>query len=577
MIGPPRLRRVVLALRHALWGRALCSAAPPALASPQDKETAAFRSYVYTLAADSMEGRGLGTQGIRRSADWIEKRLRAIGLKPAFGKCYRQPFPVKMGVSLTPETGSKASRTAFGRRWASRARATSRASSRSWATESNRLRSAIRSSSGVDLKGKVALMLRYEPQEKDEASPFDGRRPSRWSAMRYKTLQARERGAVAVIFVTGPTTGRGSRTSSRLCATTGRRAPSGLPLLQVRTSVAQEWLSGAGIDLKQFQESVDRDLTPHSVASTHARVSGHVALENKFVDTANLAGVLPGRGALAGEVVVVGAHYDHLGMGGEHSMRPNEHAIHNGADDNASGCAGVLLAAESLKKSLQSSKNHRTVVFVLFSGEEVGLAGSAHFVAAPPFPIDRVTAMVNLDMVGRLRDDQLIALGSDVGPRVDGAGRARGEGDRPERQRARRRIRPVGPDEFLRGGDSGAPPLHRHARALPHARRQARDGERRGRREGGALHGRDRRRPGERAGQAGRLRATELGARDVGRQPRIRRRTSARFRITARWRPPREACCWPTSAPAAPRNGPASAAATGSWRSPERGSRTSTT
>jgi Tol biopolymer transport system component len=418
---------VVLALLLLSGAGLLCSAAPSALASPQDKETAAFRSYVYTLAADSMEGRGLGSQGIRRSADWIEKRLRAIGLNPAFGKSYRQPFSVKMGVSLTPGNRIEGLADSL---WTPLGASSAGDFSGELAFVGYGIESpsiGYQELSGIDLKGKVALMLRYEPQEKDEASPFDGRRPSRWSAMRYKTLQARERGAVAVIFVTGPTQDQGQNKLPAL-RNDGPESPVGLPLLQVRTSVAQEWLSGAGIDLKQFQESVDRDLTPHSAASTHARVSGHVALENKFVDTANLAGVLPGRGALAGEVIVVGAHYDHLGMGGEHSMRPNEVAIHNGADDNASGCAGVLLAAESLKKSLQSSKNHRTVVFVLFSGEEVGLAGSSHFVAAPPYPIDRVTAMINLDMVGRLRDNQLIALGSESAPewaaRVERAARA---------------------------------------------------------------------------------------------------------------------------------------------------------
>ena len=383
--------------------------------APSSKEVAAFRTAIYTLAADSMEGRGLGSAGIGRAADWIERRLKSSGLKPAFGNSYRQPLPVKIGVSLVP--GNRIDGLADSL-WTP----LGASSPGDFAGEIAFVGYGIESPAvgyqefaGVDLHGKVALMLRYEPQEKDDASPFDGKRPSRWSALRYKTMQARERGATAVIFATGPLQDEGQNKLPAL-RNDGPESPVGLPLLQVRTSVAERWLAEAGVDLKGFQESVDSDLTPRSIPSTHIRVNGHVALEAKYVETSNLAGVLPGRGALAGEVVVVGAHYDHLGMGGEHSMRPNEVAIHNGADDNASGCAAVLLAATELKKSLESSKNHRTVIFALFSGEEVGLAGSSRFVAQPPYPLDRVVAMINLDMVGRLRENQLIALGSESAP-----------------------------------------------------------------------------------------------------------------------------------------------------------------
>jgi Tol biopolymer transport system component len=254
-------------------------------------------------------------------------------------------------------------------------------------------------------------MLRYEPQERDEGSPFDGRRPSRWSAMRYKVLQVRERGAAAVVFVTGPLQDEEDRLPA--LRNDGPESPSGIPVLQVRRRVAERWLGAAGIDLRRFQEEVDRDLRPRSVLVPGVRVSGRVALRPTFARAQNVAGVLPGRGPLAGETVVVGAHYDHLGYGGPGSMRPNEHAVHNGADDNASGTVAVLLAAERVLLELAAAPSHRTVVFALFAGEEVGLAGSSRFVAAPPAPAARTVGMINLDMVGRLRDDQLIVLGTE--------------------------------------------------------------------------------------------------------------------------------------------------------------------
>ena len=367
-----------------------------------------FQQDVKVLASDRMEGRGLGTQGIERAADWIENQLTF--LKPAFHGSYRQPFRVKTGVAL-----------ADGNRLAD-------VDSKDWTPLGMSSSAPFHGQlafvgygiaapplnyddfAGVDLKGKVALMLRYEPQERDEKSIFDGKRPSRWSAMRYKVLQARERGATAVIFVTGPIQDEGKEFLPVL-KNDGPQSPAGIPVLQIKTSVAQKW----GIDLAQFQKDVDADLKPRSRVLP-IEVDGRVRLRNTFAHTANLAGILPGAGALAREVVILGAHYDHLGYGGEGSMRPNVHAIHNGADDNASGTVAVLLAARKIAKDFPNTKNHRTFVAVLFSAEEAGLGGSSWFVDHSPVPLDHVIAMLNLDMVGMLRDDQLVALGADTAP-----------------------------------------------------------------------------------------------------------------------------------------------------------------
>ncbi len=438
------IRQAAIALLPALWMIfALAPRGGPAAAgSSPDTSTAAshpgddrrarmlareFRTGVYALAADSMEGRGLDTKGIHRAASWIERQLRARGYRPAFGRSYRQPFDVKTGVR--PASGNRLEGVADSS-WIPLGFSSSGAFSGEIAFVGYGIDAppvGYREMEGVDLHGKIALMLRYEPQEKDDASPFDGKKPSRWSALRYKVLQARERGAAAVIFVTGPLQDEGKDRIPAL-QNDGPESPAGIPVIQVKTSVAQGWLDRAGVDLKQFQESVDRDLTPRSVGATGVRVVGTVALIARYARTENLAGVVPGRGALAKEFVIVGAHYDHLGYGGEHSMRPNVHAIHNGADDNASGDVAALLIGQELRRALAGTADHRSILVALFSGEEVGLAGSAYFVQHPPVPIERVAAMINLDMVGRLRDNRLIALGSESAPQwkalIDGAASA---------------------------------------------------------------------------------------------------------------------------------------------------------
>ncbi len=362
--------------------------------------------HVRALASDDMEGRGLNTKGLAKAAGYIETQLRASGAKPAFGTSYRQKFPVKTGVSLGPKnqiTGLQSEDwTPLG--FSSPGSFAAPVVFVGYGIEAPPLN--YRELDGVDLKGKIALMLRYEPQERDDKSVFDGKKPSRWSALRYKAMQARERGAVAVIFTTGPLQDEGKDKLPAL-ANDGPESPTGIPVIQVKTSVAQKW-----VDLAEFQKDVDADLKPRS-RLLDLSMTGTVDVIASYADAENVAGILPGRGKLAGEYVVVGAHYDHLGYGGKGSMRPNDHAIHNGADDNASGTSAVLLAANRIAELTKDAKDRRSVVIALFSAEETGLGGSSYFAGHSPVALDKVVAMLNLDMVGSLRDDKLVALGSE--------------------------------------------------------------------------------------------------------------------------------------------------------------------
>ena len=428
-----RTHRTIIAAALTLWMAGMApaprlaaaqespAAAPPAVSAEPKLDArgealaAEWKRGVYALAADSMEGRGLGTKGILKAADWIERELRARGYKPAFGGSYRQSFDVKTGVSLV---GGNRLEGVADSAWTPLGFSSSGAFSGEMAFVGYGIDApaiGYEEFAGTDLKGKVALILRYEPQEKDDASPFDGKKPSRWSALRYKVLQARQRGAVAVVFVTGPLQDEG-RDKIPALKNDGPESAAGLPVIQVKTSVAARWLDKAGVDLRKFQEQVDHDLTPRSIASTGVRISGKVALHATYSKMENVAGLIPGKGSLAKEYVVIGAHYDHLGWGGEHSMKPNEHAIHNGADDNASGCVAVMLIGQEVRGALANTADHRGIFVTLFSGEEIGMAGSSYLVKHPPVPIERVTAMLNLDMVGRLRESRLTALGSESAP-----------------------------------------------------------------------------------------------------------------------------------------------------------------
>ena len=180
----------------------------------------------------------------------------------------------------------------------------------------------------------------------------------------------------------------------------------------------------------------------------------------------NVIGLLPGHDpVLRNETVIVGAHYDHLGLGGFGSLDPDSTGkVHNGADDNASGAAMLIQIAARLAQAPPA----RTVLFIAFSGEELGLLGSAYYVKQPIYPAQRPrSAMINLDMVGRLRNNRLIVYGVAHREGVPRPARLAELARRVRSEGAGRRLRPERPVVVLRGGSAGAAHLHRPARGLP--------------------------------------------------------------------------------------------------------------
>ncbi|TWT80919.1 Aminopeptidase YwaD precursor [Planctomycetes bacterium CA13] len=167
--------------------------------------------------------------------------------------------------------------------------------------------------------------------------------------------------------------------------------------------------------LVEIENSIDETHRPQSVALENVSLDLSVAIEPANAKTANVIGELPGRGPLAEQTVVIGAHYDHVGMGGYGSLAPGTVAIHNGADDNASGTVTMMAMAELLSRRMEKMASHRRVVLIAFTGEERGLFGSKYYVRHPRFPLASTVTMINLDMVGRLRDNELTIYGTGSG------------------------------------------------------------------------------------------------------------------------------------------------------------------
>ncbi|MFM7290722.1 MAG: M20/M25/M40 family metallo-hydrolase, partial [Planctomycetia bacterium] len=268
-------------------------------------------------------------------------------------------------------------------------------------------------------------------------SVFDGNQASQHAALARKVANASEHEAGGVIFC-NDAEADGDALMAFTRAGDGSEKRS-LPVLQIRRSLIDEMVQASlGRKLDVIQKAIDDTLEPQSGRLAGWRVRGQTSIERSETEGRNVIAMLPGtgrprdgaadaQGGLGTETVVLGAHYDHLGFGGANSAAPGEHAVHHGADDNASGTAVLLEVARLLR---QEGPFPRTVLFVAFSGEERGLLGSAHYAANAVVPLSDTAAMVNLDMVGRLDGDKLVVHGTGTGtglePLVDRLVSARG-------------------------------------------------------------------------------------------------------------------------------------------------------
>lgn len=340
------------------------------------------------LSDDARGGRGLGTPGLAESADWLEARFKEIGLEPAAaGGGYRQSLDAVYAV----ERGPNAALTIAGELvplddfvipgFSANGEISAPVVFAGWGIDSDE--HGINDYEGVDAEGRIVLVRRYTP----EHGVFEDEEVQRrLGDLRYKAFTAREHGAVGLLVADLPIEGDEEELP--------------LPVLRVDPQ------GGAGVGVVVLKRSwAERLMTgDHQVGLTSELIERTRQIHN-IVGRLTAPERLPG-------AVLLGAHYDHLGFGGEGSLAPESNEPHNGADDNASGTAALLEAAHVL--SGRKDELNRDVIFVAFTGEEAGLLGSSHFTREPTpgaAPAGLV-AMLNMDMVGRMRNNRVSVLGS---------------------------------------------------------------------------------------------------------------------------------------------------------------------
>ena len=273
--------------------------------------------------------------------------------------------------------------------------------------------------SSVDLSGKWALLLRYQPQESDPAGKFGGKNYTRHAGLVPKIYNCVMRRAVGVLIVTPPV--GHEKDSDKLTSGSGPiMGEFAIPVFQISRETADAILASSGKTVKDLQASIDLDLKNQSFAIEKTQLEGLSEIKIDQKSTTNIIAKLPGRDEkLKDEYVVIGAHCDHVGLGNENSLLGNagKGKLHPGADDNASGTAGLLEIAQYFGSLKPDARPKRSILFMSFSGEEEGLLGSQYYLNHPKFALHEIVAMLNLDMIGRSADGgvQVAGVGSSKG------------------------------------------------------------------------------------------------------------------------------------------------------------------
>ncbi len=264
---------------------------------------------------------------------------------------------------------------------------------------------------GVDAKDKIVLLLRHEPQEADEKSIFEGKNFTVHSQISSKLVNAKLHGARGVLLVNDTPNHPGDEDQFDKFQPLVGIENYGIVLEQIKSTVADDILASSKQSLKVLAAAIDKDTKPHSFllpAATTASITVDLEQQKKMVH--NVVGYFPGQ---TNEYVIIGAHYDHLGKGEQDSLAPSLiGTVHPGADDNASGTSGVIELARHIAASGQ---HKRGFLFICFAGEEEGLLGSAYYVNHPLKPLSDAAAMINMDMIGRLRDNKVYVGGVGTG------------------------------------------------------------------------------------------------------------------------------------------------------------------
>jgi Tol biopolymer transport system component len=378
----------------------------------EDSTIYRLKHHIDILASDELEGRGTGENGGSLAAKYIAEMFAQYGLNPIGDNgSYFQEFEVvkslELGInnSLTAKIGKKSSSYSVLKDFipVSFSANTSAIGKVVFAGYGMAVDSTYDDYAKIDVKDKIVIALRYAPDSDSPHSKF-----TKQSALRYKVLQANEKGAKALLLITS--TDDDSADALIKLRYDHAAGNAGIPVFSVSRSVVNDWLKGSKLTIDSLKRRIVRTKTPQSfeLKNITLNLSSEVVQIKK--KTSNVVGLLKVNDNE--EHVIIGGHYDHLGYGGlgSGSLTPDKNEIHNGADDNASGTSATIETAHELNNYKNILK--RNIVFIAFTGEEMGVLGSAYYTKHPALPLKNAITMINYDMVGRLKDETMTIYGT---------------------------------------------------------------------------------------------------------------------------------------------------------------------
>ena len=376
-----------------------------------DPSASRLQQHVSYLASDALDGRRTGTAGANDAARYIAGEFARLGLKPGDSAPtarrrevmarYLQQFPYVAGVQLGAGNELKFNETQalrVGDDWmplgfSSNARVSGSLAFVGFgitASENN-----YDDYAGVNAKDAIAIALQGTPDGDNPHGRF-----GRYEGVRWKAIAARNAGAKALIVVAREDDFKKEKLATLTYDHEGGEA--GFPVAVISRKSVDSLLGASTLSQWEKPQATKQTLP--------GQLSLSIAVVRKEVAAYNVVGVLEGSDRLLkNETIVIGAHYDHLGRGGAGSLATRSGEIHHGADDNASGTAGVLELARVFTE--QRPRPKRTIVFIAFGGEEEGLLGSNYYVNHPVTPLNNIVAMINMDMIGRMKDSKLVIGG----------------------------------------------------------------------------------------------------------------------------------------------------------------------
>ena len=365
------------------------------------------------LASEECEGRGVETQGINKAADHIAAVFKELGLKPAgTDGSYFQPFTIPGGVAKLGEPNKLSLKGTLGQEIDLPFKKQFTVSGLSgkgkvtapivFAGYGLALKGGYDDFQGIDVKDKVVIVLRSAPRSTSKFAAFPD--AINQAPLKTKIANLSERKAAAILFVSNKPMADEENDQLMEFDTHARGGGSSVPVFHIHRTLVDQLLANEDVTLLELEAAIDRDLKPRSFEVKGWSAAAETNVERQEVKAKNVVAILEGNGPLANETVVIGAHYDHLGRGEPGTRNKGSTAIHFGADDNGSGSTAVLELARRFAG--MKDRQGRRIVFMTFSGEERGLLGSNYYCRNPLLPLKDTVAMINLDMVGRLRADE---------------------------------------------------------------------------------------------------------------------------------------------------------------------------